>query len=298
VFFLCACGDEGPTSTVVKKQIGPEGGTVLGPKGTKLFFPRDAERPLIEVKVSEVPSEEIAPVLCISNKGCSPEEFKNYERLSLALYVEPDDLVFKKPVTIELPYVPGSIAIEQQESQVQTFQTSLFFTGTWDALGGTAETNRHINSAETTRLGVFSVFLAFPKSPEVQDTPLAKTWIPWGIWEQESPCNGITKIETISDNELAVCTIRASNGNTHVAEFTNIQCKVLPYAIGEKLGNEFPLLDLGEMWVDLEQDVPIDETPSPVQREECLLVLDSQSLPGVFVLTCGNEVCRFAASQF
>ncbi len=185
--FFWACQPHAVTETVLYQEVGPYGGTVLGPKGSKLVIPQGALEETILVGIRELTEDEIW-------------RNDNYFRISSAFQITPDNYQLVKAATVEMPYLPLTLTDDQQETLIHGY-SSPRWRPNWKRLDGTVETKQHVYRMETTRFAAFSIYLT--------DAPLAdgdedleeeneveacacEIWD--GEWCSESPCLPFSRI--------------------------------------------------------------------------------------------------------
>ncbi len=182
------CDAKAVTETVVRVLVGQEGGTVLGPKGTKIIFPVGAVEDDWIISVQELPCEQVP------GNG-------DLRMLSVALLIQPEGLIFKRPVTVEMPYTRGTLTLAQQKNQITPYIAPVF-SPYWMAADGAVQINSHTIRVDTTHFGVFGLF--FDPTPEPDgdsdveeevniDDCSCTDWL--GEWCPESSgCDGLTAI--------------------------------------------------------------------------------------------------------
>lgn len=147
----CACNPENVTETEVRVFVGPSGGTVLGPRGSRLLVPYGVLEQVTEFSLIQMPTEEI------------PDN-PPFERRSIALKVEPSDVTFSQPLTVQLSYNPSGLSVTQQRSRLAVFRLASEAEA-WEALDSAVILETNEIRATTPLLGTFAVFFD-PEEPE------------------------------------------------------------------------------------------------------------------------------------
>jgi hypothetical protein len=142
--FHVACGDN-VTETTVTIYLDADGGTALGPRGSRLVVPQGALEGLTEFTLIQM-NEKIVP------------ELLNHERRSIALVAQPEDRTFNKPVTIQMAYNPSDLSVAQQKARLAVYRSREWI-GDWERLDGTVSVETNEIRALSSKLGVFAVFL-------------------------------------------------------------------------------------------------------------------------------------------
>ncbi|RJO67822.1 MAG: hypothetical protein C4523_08230 [Myxococcales bacterium] len=154
--FLTACSGHAVTETVVRKIVGPEGGVVLGPTGSKLIVPPNALQDRVEITLEQLTDADVRP-MPIPDESGEPVPFLSRPRISIALHVGPEGIEFALPATVELSYNPREYSFSQQRNQIRAFMTPRFVLD-WRMVEGSAEVEENVYRADTRSPGVFALF--------------------------------------------------------------------------------------------------------------------------------------------
>ena len=192
----CGAGCEGHavTETLIIKNIGPDGGTILGPKGSKVIIPIGALDKEVTFKAQELPDDLI------------PEN-EARRRISIGLLLTPEKVEFERNITVELPFKRDEFSIEQQKSRIRAFSTLVSW-ARWEKLEGSVDVAQHVYRAETRHLSIFALFLVEPEKVdgdrevdlECGCVEMIGEWCP----KEGETCSSLTKIEiTPAEGECA-----------------------------------------------------------------------------------------------
>gem|GEM_PF-5612970 len=205
---LSSCTGDKVTADEIRMIIGPYGGEVLGPKGSKLVFPPDALTYEVPIILSEVPEDEV------------PQN-GDMERISSVLWMRPEGLTFNRPVTVEMSYRASQMTEEAQLLQVAAF-TSPRFMPDWQELAGTAETATHTFVFEIEH---FSIAALYRLSEEEAECRCA--WL--GSWcaDPEATCAGVAGASLTRDADECAFTLDISDaGDESLSSGTFNSCPI------------------------------------------------------------------------
>ncbi len=261
--FLSSCTGDKVTATEVRLIIGPYGGTVWGPKGTKVVIPAGALKYETPIILSELPDEEI------------PENSKG-DRISIALWMRPEGFVFQKPVTVEMPYQARTLTSQSQITDVKAFLSPRFFPA-WDMRSGTSDVDQHIFRAETNEFGVIALF-------RVIDADEA------GEGEGEGEGEG-GELECICDEQGDYCLVEDESCQevSRISLAVNDNEDSCSYGISFKSEQGEELLQF-----DMNSCPPVGNVPVIISGKDCLLNFDAED--SAFAIDCAECLNTYKTS--
>ncbi|MDD5529935.1 MAG: hypothetical protein PHX21_07890 [bacterium] len=131
------------------QEIGPEGGTIEAPDGTKLIIPQDALIQKTRICIRPVPDNELV----------SPTTESRIKLLKVAHDFTPNGIIFHKPVTMILPYTEADLDPDQDNkpNYMEDSISAFFFDGSeWLKI---SEPDRNLaDNRITVKINHFTVF--------------------------------------------------------------------------------------------------------------------------------------------